>query len=243
MPALLVAAVASTLGGVPSHPANAQEAATRIVHKPDAAAREAGDLPYLLYLPAGYEESSADWPLLVFLHGGRGLGVDPARILKYPIPKMIERGEEVPFIVLAPQCPEGSTWTEVDGLMGSIDQIIDAHRVDRGRVYLTGQSYGGEGVWYAASRHPGRFAAIAPISGAADPAWAERLTETPAWVFHGALDRTVPVRHSDRMVAALEKRGGTVRYSRFGDRGHEPPTDEELAELFAWLLEHRLSTH
>ena len=240
-PPASIPVLAALLAIAPAAPAEAQPEATRVIRKLDAEARLAGQLPFLLYRPPGYDASTETWPLLVFLHGSRGSGYDPTRILKYPIPKLVERGEhDVPFLVLAPQAPSGKLWPDVAGLMELIEEISASHRVDRKRIYLTGQSIGGEGVWHAAYRHPGRFAAIAPISGAASPFWAERLAGTPTWVFHGALDAVVPVSYSDHMVEALERRGATVLYTRYEDRGHQPPTDDELASLLDWFLEHRL---
>lgn len=231
---------------IPAAPAGAQTGAqdrsARVIHRPEPPAWRAGTLPYLLYLPPGFDDATRRWPLLAVLHGSRGHGIDPAKLSRYPIPRLIESGgHEVPFVVLVPQAPPGKPWTEVDGLMGLIDEIGAAYRVDPERIYLTGQSSGAEGVWHTAYTHPGRFAAIAPMFGAADPAWAERLATTPLWVFHGALDTVVPVAESDRMVAELERHGASVRYSRHDDRYHEPPSDGELVELLDWFLEHRLA--
>lgn len=215
--------------------------ATRVVRKVTRSERRQGKLPYLLYLPAGYDDASRLWPLLVALHGSRGGGVDPEKLARYPIGRLVEAGEHaVPFVVLLPQAPPGRLWTEVDGLMGLIDEIASDHRIDRRRLYLTGQSMGAQGVWQVASDNPGTFAAIAPMFGEGDPAWAERLAGTPVWVFHGARDTVVPVEASDRMVVELRKHGAEVRYSRYDDRHHEPPSPGELAELIEWFLTHRL---
>lgn len=247
MGALLL--VSLLLGAVfaPPAPARAEaveEGATRIVRRLEAPERRQGKLPYLLYRPAGYDrEPARDWPLLVYLHGWRGTGIDPAVLAKYPIARLVENARRpVPFVVLLPQCPSGRLWPEVDGLLGVIDEVAAELRIDHARIYLAGQSMGAEGVWHAAYRHPGRFAAIAPIAGPASPFWAKRIAPTPVWVFHGARDNVVPVAYSDLMVAELEKMDAVeVRYSRNEERGHEPPSEGELLELLDWLLEHRLA--
>lgn len=234
-------ALAALLAVGQAPPAPAAEPATKVVRRPEVEERSAGKLPYLLYLPPGYQESADPWPLLVYLHGSRGSGVDPRVLFKYPIPRLIEGGRhEVPFIVLVPQCPPGRSWAEEEGLMPLIGEIETEYRVDGERIYLTGQSMGAEGVWSAAYRHPGRFAAIAPMFGPSSPLWADRLVSTPTWVFHGVLDTVVPVSSSDQMVARLEELGAIeVRYSRAPDRRHQPPTEEELTELLEWFLQHK----
>ena len=52
-----------------------------------------------------------------------------------------------------------------------VQSIAEAKRlfnVDEDRIYLTGESMGGWGVWNVAGRHPDIFAAIAPVHGGAD---------------------------------------------------------------------------
>src|SRR5512143_1717970 len=69
----------------------------------------AAPVGYYLYLPAGYDQdSTAKFPLLVFLHGvgERGNGtIELPRVLKFGPPKLIERGRDYPFLVVTPQLP------------------------------------------------------------------------------------------------------------------------------------------
>ncbi|UCG52840.1 MAG: alpha/beta fold hydrolase [Candidatus Latescibacterota bacterium] len=161
----------------------------------------------------------------------------------YPVVRMCESGEqEIPFIVLAPQCPEGEMWTDTETLIALLDQVIADHRVDTEQIYLVGYSMGGNGAWYLAYKHPDRFAAIAPMSGMANVWWTHRLKDLPVWVFHGEKDDLVPARESQEMVDALIAKGGEVRFSLIEDRSHRPPTDEEHFELFEWFLTHRRSS-
>src|SRR5262245_14448538 len=61
-------------------------------------------IDYLLYLPQKYE-TGASWPVLLFLHG-RGESDGPlALVKKWGPPRLIDRGENFPYIVLSPQCP------------------------------------------------------------------------------------------------------------------------------------------
>ncbi|MEW6118120.1 MAG: prolyl oligopeptidase family serine peptidase [Nitrospirota bacterium] len=46
-----------------------------------------------------------------------------------------------------------------------LENIMSGYRVDQDRIYLTGISMGGYGVWRTAIEYPDRFAAIAPVCG------------------------------------------------------------------------------
>ncbi|MBN2431817.1 MAG: alpha/beta fold hydrolase [Acidobacteria bacterium] len=197
-------------------------------------------LRYLLYLPAGYNAASQRWPLILYLHGGRGRGDDLAKVGWYPVPRMLDEGKhDIPFIVVVPQCPAGETWTDTDALAALVDEVVATHAVDPARVYLIGYSMGGHGAWYLAYKHPERFAAVAPMSGPANPWWAGRLKDIPFWVFHGAGDDTIPPRESEEMVQALREAGGNVRFTLHPTRRHSPPSEPEHLELFQWLLQQR----
>src|SRR5262245_46633890 len=122
-------------------------------------------LNYWLYLPPDYE-SRDKWPLVMFLHG-RGERSDDLDLVKlHGLPKNIVEGQHFPFVIVAPQCPITSYWSEqTEALNALIDHIIASYLIDINRVYLTGLSMGGTGTWFLAGRFPEKFAAIAPICG------------------------------------------------------------------------------
>lgn len=197
------------------------------------------ELDYLLYLPADYETSKKDWPLLVFLHGLGERGPDIDKVKKHGPARLIEQGKEFPFIVVSPQCPAGSWWPyEVPKVLALIDEIAETHRVDAKRIYLTGLSMGGFGTWATASVQPERFAAIAPICGGGCTFLASKLN-MPIWAFHGDADNVVPLKHSRDMVDAVNKASGTIRLTVYPGVGHNCWTETyENDELYDWLLSH-----
>jgi predicted peptidase len=197
-------------------------------------------LRYLLSLPPGYGREKAAWPLILYLHGGLGRGSDFQKLSWYPLPRLLhERGGDLPFVVLMPQCPADDNWGDPEGLFALLEDVIRSHAIDEDRVYLAGYSMGGTGAWRLAYAHPERFAAVAPMSGFANPAWAPRLRTIPFWVFHGAKDGRIPPRESEQMVAALKAEGADVKFSLDPERGHSPPSDEDHMRLFEWFLTHR----
>lgn len=199
-------------------------------------------LDYLLYLPDAYsEETQQQWPLILFLHGMGQRGDDVELIKKHGIPKIVDERRDFPFITVSPQCPESSFWPlETEALIALLDEVIANYNVDPDRVYLTGLSMGGYGTWILATTYPERFAAIAPICGGGIPVMASMLQTVPVWAFHGAKDETVPLAESERMVDALKKCGGDVRFTVYPDAEHDSWTETyDNPELYEWLLRHR----
>lgn len=121
--------------------------------------------------------------------------------------------------------------------------------IDSRRLYLTGWSSGGFGVWDAIERWPDYFAAAAPIAGAGDPSRAAILIHQPIWAFHGAKDTDIPVTGSRAMIAAIKAAGGEPRYTEFAAMGHgavvwstvysTTGTSERVTDFFPWLFAQR----
>jgi predicted peptidase len=225
---------------------------------------------YLLHLPTGYDPAASRvWPLLVFLHGSGERGADPWLVAKHGPPKLLRADSPAPadetpaaatrraeatrqlatqFIVVSPQCPAG-TWWDDEAVLALVDEIAAKHKTDPRRTYLTGLSLGGYGTWSAGIKHPGRFAALAPICGGGEVSTVRRVARThPAelrslgvWVFHGAQDPTVPLAESDRMVDALKQAGVTdVQFTVYPEAKHDSWTESYAnPELYTWLLKHQ----
>jgi predicted peptidase len=215
--------------------ASAQQGAHRVILKPEL------ELQYLLYLPDAYEANTeSDFPLLLFLHGGGESGKDLDKVKTHGPPSMIEEGHKFPFLVLTPQNPHPrKLWNET-ALIALLDQVEKEYRVDNSRVWIAGLSRGGYGAWRLAIQYPDRFAALVAICGETPDHYAGWLGQMPIWVFHGEKDRTISIRESDEMVAALRKNGNPVRYTKYPDAGHNA-WDQAFSnpELYDWLLEQK----
>ena len=209
-------------------------------------ADEAGDLGYLLYLPRSYqEEPDKEWPLVLFLHG-RGESYGPLSLVaKWGPPKFAQRGDDLPFILVSPQCPGDGSWSD-DTRQAQLDRLLNKVtedlRVDSSRVYLTGLSMGGYGSWKLAANHPERFAAVVPICGGGSPEDAEKLKDIPIWVFHGDKDSAVPIGKSIEMVEAIKAAGSDqIRFTTLEHVGHNSWSSAyALPELFTWMLDKKL---
>ncbi len=201
-------------------------------------------LRYLLFLPAAYGQEPAKlWPLILYLHGLGEIGADIVTVKRTGLPALVEQRPDFPFVVLSPQCPDDRRWPPrlpaVDALL---EEIIRRYHVDESRVYLTGNSMGGEGSWTLAAHYPHRFAAVAPICGWAPAELACNLKELPVWAFHGDADEIIPLQASRLMVEAVQGCGGQARLTVYSGVGHDSwtPTYADPA-LYAWFLEQRRS--
>ena len=89
---------------------------------------------------------------------------------------------------------------------------VSVPALDESRVYLMGHSMGGIGTWLLAPKYPDLWAAIAPLSGAGQPATLERIRHIPEIIVHGDNDPTVNVSGSRNMVAKLKEMGTEFKY-------------------------------
>ncbi len=197
---------------------------------------------YLVYLPPGYEQDKKEWPLVLFLHGAGERGEDLNFVKRNGPPMLVEQGKEFPFILISPQCPLGQRWDPLK-LTALLDDVEKIYRVDTTRVYLTGLSMGGEGVWRLVFAQPKRFAAIAPVCGRSGSYYLDAciIKDLPVWVFHGAKDDVVYISESERIVNALKNCGSNVRFTIYPEANHNAWTETyNNDELYKWLLEQHL---
>ena len=209
------------------------------------------DYTFQIHLPPN-AENTPNLPLIIFLHGigqrGSG-GFVPANGAGGGIAKHYLG--QIPAIILLPQCRSGSYWSDPvmeKMVMKSLAQIVEEFNADEKRIYLTGVSMGGYGVWYFASEFPKKFAALVSICGGSSiskgdrfDALAKKVGKTPTWLFHGADDIVVPVTESRQIVAALEVNNGSVKYNEYENVGHNVWINA-LGEkdLMSWLLAQHL---
>ncbi len=200
------------------------------------------EVPYLLYLPKDYEESSNKFPLLIFLHGSGERGTDLDKVKFHGPPKLISEGKEFPFIVVSPQCPEGRWW-QISELNFLLDELIAELKIDINRIYLTGLSMGGYGTWAWAEYAPDRFAAIAPVCGGGNPLTISKIGKMPVWAFHGAKDFVVPVAESERLINKLKIVNPDVKFTIYPEAGHDAWTETyNNPELYEWFLNQSLKS-
>lgn len=197
-------------------------------------------LGYVLYKPEEYSKSKKDYPLIVFLHGAGERGTDLEKVKVHGPFKYMKDGHKIDAVIMAPQCPKGTYW-QPEKVAALTRKIIKENQIDPSRVYLTGLSMGGYGVWATGGKYPELFAAMAPICGAIyRPIYtnAFHLKEMPIWVFHGAMDDVVNPENSNKMVKALLDAGNkTVKYTVYPFANHNSWTKTyNNPEFYEWML-------
>ncbi len=199
---------------------------------------------YTLFVPSEYR-GDLSFPLVLYLHGAGSRGVDGVKpTTDGPGPFIKEREKTFDMLVLFPQSGTGTWGADTDDgqrVMAVLEEVVREYRVDRQRIYLTGTSAGGFGVWGLAARYPDKWAAIVPICGGGDPHSADAIKHIPCWCFHGARDDVIDVEQSRRIIAALRAAGTSPRYTEYPDVGHSCWGRAYAApELWDWLRRQRL---
>lgn len=218
---------------------------------------------YVVYVPQNWS-ADKQWPVILFLHGAGERGSDGMRQTQYALAAAIRwERERFPAVVVFPQAGLNDQWigAPVEAAMRALDASIQEFNGDPQRVYLTGLSLGGFGVWHLALAHPDRFAALVPICGGIVPAGsatsvrqspltahaenpyaftAQKLRHIPAWIFHGADDPLVLPSESRKIHEALKAVGANVRYTEYEGVGHNS-WDRAYGEerLWMWLFAQR----
>lgn len=104
-------------------------AQTRTITKVPTGSRNGNPHGYVEYLPANFD-SSVDWPVIIWYHGvgpkGDGSSLDLDKILNNAIMKWLDNGNDVPFIVLAPQ-DAGGFW---GGATSKVEQFYEWARTE-----------------------------------------------------------------------------------------------------------------
>jgi predicted peptidase len=205
-------------------------------------------LPYYLAVPK-HLSPFGRYPLVLLLHGGGERGSTsntPAQnrgvLLSQPYVQDWESPavqNHWPSFIVVPQLMGARRWVDVSPAQGSyhlalqptdslrmakeiVDGLQQAYpQIDPTRLYVTGISIGGYGVWDAIERWPEYFAAAAPLSGGGDPAGAKKLTHLPIWAFHGGADGEPPPTASQAMIQAIRAAGGHPHLTIFPQAGHE----------------------
>lgn len=166
--------------------------------RPDLRLVESAGLPYLLSLPGNTAPGLL--PMLCFLHGygeGAPMPIRQALTLHGPLAAN-SPATTAGFIIVAPQLPVcGDFWhRHADAVREIVEQVQAQHRGDPGRTFLTGFSFGGNGVFDLALQQPGLWTAIWPVDPTRVPPADPGL---PAWVSSGEISR----RHEQTFIECL----------------------------------------
>jgi poly(3-hydroxybutyrate) depolymerase len=205
---------------------------------------DAEPLRYLLSVPEG--GADGPHPVLCFLHGydeAAPMEIHEALTVHGPLRPgnpPAARG----FIVIAPQLPRaGDHWLRH---AGDVRRIVAGVRAEHGgdarRTYLTGFSFGGNGVFDLGLGMPGEWAALWAVDPTRVPG---QDPGVPLWLSFGNLAR----RQKQAFIAALRLHpaaGAAPHGARiYEDEGQDHVGSARLAyadeRIYAWLLSKQLA--
>ena len=171
---------------------------------------------------------TGEYPLVVYLHGAGGFGIDGGKAVREAAPLLPFRRCHV----LVPQTGLGDPYAgEVSEDLSEV--IASLPGVDRSRIYLMGTSMGGCGAVIECRRHPKRYAAC--VTSVAwlqnldaseedeyqrplDEKAFDALAQTPLWLGYGRDEQYV----NEPLYEALKERGADVKCTYFKSFGHGP---------------------
>ena len=159
------------------------------------------DYPFWINLPK-QEVLDNKAPVILFLHGKSLSGTDLNRVKRYGVIRAIEKGKEIPAIVIAPQVAHGA-WNP-DKLLQLLEYVQNNYNTDLTKVYVCGMSLGGYGTFDFAGKYPDKITAAVAICGGGNTKDACNLSKIPLWVIHGNKDYIVPLSESKKMVKAIQ---------------------------------------
>jgi predicted peptidase len=159
------------------------------------------DYPFWINLP-NQEVLDNKAPVVLFLHGKSLSGTDLNRVKRYGVIRAIEKGKQIPAIIIAPQLASGP-WNP-EKLLKLLEYVQNNYNTDLSKVYVCGMSLGGYGTFDFAGKYPEKITAAVAICGGGNVKDACNLAKVPLWVIHGNKDYIVPISESKKMVKAIQ---------------------------------------
>lgn len=226
---------------------------------------------YRVYVPKN-RKPKTKLPVMLYLHGNLANGTDNEKQIESFVDFVGSKPKLFDFIIVFPQARPESYWIneETEQALKALDQTIAEFNGDAQKLYLAGHSLGGYGTYTTAVLYPNKFAALVPVAGgivppnelpalmkffipkpileilnAASPydALAEKLSDAPVWIFHGAADESISVKESRNIAAALKKNGSkNFKYTEYAKTNHNDAFVKAFSDpkLYKWLGKQKL---
>ena len=218
-------------------------------------------LPYIFSTPKQFKKPGEKIPLVIFLHGIQIRGTRLENVERHGPPKLIKKGRDFPFALISPLCPNDGPYNKgpeakrgtlfwwhyptADKVKNIIDHELKRHpQLDPERIYITGLSMGGFGVYKLALKYPDFFAAAIPMAAHANipikTMDLKPLKNLPFWAFQGEKDRAVTLSEHQQTVDSLKKAGVDITFTVYPGVGHNCwGKAYDNPKLYEWMLKKR----
>ncbi len=188
------------------------------------------ELPFRLLIPENVEENKT-YPLVVFLHGAGETGKNNRDHLQdFFVNGLATSGEDC--YAFLPQIEDNWYWDDenVDAILNKCidDYLLTTYQIDTSRIYITGLSRGGAGVFQQVYMHQGKYAAALPVCGyfhlfdESIVSNFQLFADIPMWMAHNSGDPTVSVEYSRLMYSSVLALNGTkIIYTEYDRNRHD----------------------
>lgn len=197
-------------------------------------------------------DPSRSWPARVQLHGGIGRPApqDPRQAPGRGGAAAANRiaGDEPQFYIYPSGWADAEWWDDegVDNILRLVDVVKRRYNVDENRIYLTGISDGGTGVYFIAMKAPTPWASYLPLNGmlgvlrnpdtgASGELYGHNLVNAPLYIVNGENDPLYPVSAVRPYIAWMETMGVPLVFRPQAGAGHNTawwPTERAPFEAF-----------
>ena len=202
---------------------------------------------YSVIVPDDYDPSRT-YPVRVQLHGGvMGRETNDRRDVARRLPGLAAEIEVYPTAY-----SKASWWNaiQVENLAAIVDRLKRTFNVDENRVYLTGVSDGGSGVYYIAMHDATTWSCFLPLNGhlmvlantslgVQGELYLGNLLNKPFFIINGGRDRLYPTSVVEPYIRHIQKLGVPVVYRPQPQAGHDTSWWPDEKEYFgAFVREH-----
>jgi predicted esterase len=205
----------------------------------------------LVEVPADYDPAQK-WQLRVQLHGGVNRPSPNAQAPgRQPTPsgRTPNRIEGEKQIYLHPSGWVAAQWwdeEQIDNILRAVDTLKRKYNIDETKIYITGISDGGTGVYYMALKEPNPWSSYLPLNGslavlrnpdngADGEMHGNNLVNAPLYVVNGENDQLYPVAQVEPHIAWLKRMGVDVMFRPQAGAQHNTawwPTERAPFEKF-----------
>lgn len=217
--------------------------------------------PFIRYLPGNYDKEQK-YPLIVYLHGySPYLNIVNWTTIPTGLEELAENLDACMVMPFARSNTDFQGNGEQD-VLNAIEQMKKRYNIDENRIFLTGMSMGGMGVWTIGSHYPHLFAGLVILSGRGDfyfwhkldsrkmPEYQQYLIDKefavshlpnlkriPIRVFHGDQDTLIPLAEARHMRDLLSSaKNFLFNYKEVKDGDHWIHQDVfGDSELIEWM--------
>ena len=197
-------------------------------------------LSYVVSLPPKGQSCDSGTPVLCFLHGygeAAPMDISAAATLHGPLRQASSQKATDCFIVAAPQLPaKEDDWHKyANAVRGIVIDVQNNYGGNRKQTYLTGFSYGGNGVFDIALSTPGFWAALWPVDPTKVPSASPKV---PIWFSMGERSRGSKDLFIERLhlAPATDDEGADYVYLDTNeDHVRTAITAYETDKIYKWL--------